>query len=292
MKIMKNIKIFIKYFLVLSIVSLFAVTLFNVEKINIFIGDIHIFENSQDAGGGHGNKLSADKVLAVSGDKQEAVQANTPAAVSSDNAHEELTLSELEANEDFFVSVGLAGNVISQDEQVSNTHEGSITTSDDKDEATPSARETLLLSGDILEDKLAKTDTAHSKTAEIARTLKALCDMLRTHSEKFAASTDIRQSDDIKPESYDSLPKVVTFTGYLKDRQDKNINKFTLDRPCAVNIGFKPSEGDKAYYNLTVAGASGNVVLSALPNIVIEDKGSPLRMIITINGHEFTYNIR
>ena len=29
-----------------------------------------------------------------------------------------------------------------------------------------------------------------------------------------------------------------------------------------------------------------------LPNFVIEDKNSPLRMIITINGHEFTYNIR
>lgn len=30
----------------------------------------------------------------------------------------------------------------------------------------------------------------------------------------------------------------------------------------------------------------------ALPNFVVQDKTSPLRMIITINGHEFTYNIR
>ena len=29
-----------------------------------------------------------------------------------------------------------------------------------------------------------------------------------------------------------------------------------------------------------------------LPNSVVEDKSAPLRMIITINGHEFTYNIR
>ena len=29
-----------------------------------------------------------------------------------------------------------------------------------------------------------------------------------------------------------------------------------------------------------------------LPNFVVQDKTSPLRMVITINGHEFTYNIR
>ena len=29
-----------------------------------------------------------------------------------------------------------------------------------------------------------------------------------------------------------------------------------------------------------------------LPNFVVQDKNSPLRMIITINGHEFTYHIR
>lgn len=29
-----------------------------------------------------------------------------------------------------------------------------------------------------------------------------------------------------------------------------------------------------------------------LPNFVVQDKSAPLRMIITINGHEFTYNIR
>ncbi|MBQ9389185.1 MAG: hypothetical protein IJU07_03305 [Synergistaceae bacterium] len=30
----------------------------------------------------------------------------------------------------------------------------------------------------------------------------------------------------------------------------------------------------------------------ALPNFVIQDQSAPLRMIITINGHEFTYHIR
>ena len=29
-----------------------------------------------------------------------------------------------------------------------------------------------------------------------------------------------------------------------------------------------------------------------LPNFVVQDKSAPLRMIITINGHEFTYHIR
>ena len=57
-----------------------------------------------------------------------------------------------------------------------------------------------------------------------------------------------------------SSPENFTFTGWLKTRNSKDTHTFTLTHSCAVNVSFNPSEGDKAYYVLTVTGDSGHVI--------------------------------
>ena len=70
------------------------------------------------------------------------------------------------------------------------------------------------------------------------------------------------QSPDIPAETprNDSAPKAITFTSWLKTRSSKNTHTFTLDDSCTVNVSFTPSEGDKAYYVLTVTGDFGHVI--------------------------------
>ena len=70
------------------------------------------------------------------------------------------------------------------------------------------------------------------------------------------------QSPDIPAETprNDSAPKTITFTSWLKTRSSKDTHTFTLDDSCAVNVSFTPSEGDKAYYVLTVTGDFGHVI--------------------------------
>lgn len=70
------------------------------------------------------------------------------------------------------------------------------------------------------------------------------------------------KSPDIPAETprNDSAPKAITFTNWLKTRSSKNTHTFMLDDSCAVNVSFTPSEGDKAYYVLTVTGDFGHVI--------------------------------
>ena len=60
--------------------------------------------------------------------------------------------------------------------------------------------------------------------------------------------------------SDDSAPENFTFTGWLKTRSSVDTHSFTLTHSCAANISFTPSDGDKAYYVLTVRGDSGHVI--------------------------------
>lgn len=60
--------------------------------------------------------------------------------------------------------------------------------------------------------------------------------------------------------SDDSVPGNFTFTGWLKNRNSKDTHSFTLSHSCAVNVSFTPSDGDRAYYVLTVRGDSGHVI--------------------------------
>ncbi|MBQ9389184.1 MAG: hypothetical protein IJU07_03300 [Synergistaceae bacterium] len=60
------------------------------------------------------------------------------------------------------------------------------------------------------------------------------------------------------PDNSESLPEI--FTGWLKNRNDKNHFTFELKHSSAVKIGFTSSEEDRAYYRLTVKGASNSVI--------------------------------
>ena len=93
-------------------------------------------------------------------------------------------------------------------------------------------------------------------------------------SEDIKPATPQKISEDVKPVAPQKIsqdipaktpekkyaPETITFTGWLKSRNDKDTHTFTLDDPCAVNISFIPSEGDKAYYILTVTGDLGHVI--------------------------------
>ena len=75
-------------------------------------------------------------------------------------------------------------------------------------------------------------------------------------------------SEDVKPVAPQKIPQdipaktpeTITFAGWLKSRNSKDTHTFTLNDPCAVNVAFTPSEGDKAYYTLTVTGDFGHVI--------------------------------
>ena len=51
-----------------------------------------------------------------------------------------------------------------------------------------------------------------------------------------------------------------TYTGYLKNMNDKAIHEFTLSYPSAVNVVFYPSGRDDASYRLTIQDSYGSVL--------------------------------
>ena len=100
----------------------------------------------------------------------------------------------------------------------------------------------------------------HLKTKSAGRLIQKFADLVNIVS---ASSPDHQTQQPSSPDkivSPDPTPEPFSFTGYLKSRNDSNTFTFALDSACAVNISFTPSDGDKAYYILSVHDSAGNTL--------------------------------
>ena len=341
MKTMKNMKVFIRYLLIISVgVTLFAVTIFNIERNSIFIGGTHYHGTPPETAGyvsadkmaddPQNDKPQNDKPVVVSVPVNEAkspvvVSASAVEEIShvvvSASAHEAkspvvVSASVHEAKSPVVVSapvheekspvvvsasvhdeknpVVVSASVHDEKNPVvvsASVHEAKspvvvsapvheakspvVVSASAVEEISPvvvsasvhEAKSPVVVSASVHEEK---NPLIHAPDKTPAPSIDIMIDSITKLAEiltqKYTspANKDITPAKILSPDtitvSTDSHPAPLSFKGYLKTKNDSNTFTFSLDSACEVNISFTPSDGDKAYYVLSVHDSAGNTL--------------------------------